>query len=277
MSLRLAHENGLSLIQPDWPDLPVNVHAFSTTRQGGYSGAPYGDSLGGLGLNLGDHVGDDLSLVLQNRALLNTLMPSDVTFLSQIHGNIAVDASRLKQQLPAQVEADACYTQENNVVCAVLTADCLPILLASLDGQFVAAIHAGWRGLAGSIIENTIQLAREQGASELTAWLGPAIGANAFEVGQDVYLAFSKKILQLDRFMRVRSMNAGSITAHAMTTGLTQKYDMDIYGIAREILNQQGVQRVYGGEYCTVTQGEYFYSYRRDQCTGRMANLIWKS
>jgi YfiH family protein len=275
MSL-LSHESGLNLIQPNWPDLPVNVRAFSTTRLGGVSGAPYDDGVGGGGLNLGDHVGDDIARVSQNRALLNALLPSDVTFLSQIHGNIAVDASNLNSQSSvsnaanvaiAAVEADACYTQTKDVVCAVLTADCLPILLASLDGRFVAAVHAGWRGLAGEIIENTVQILREQGAVELTAWLGPAIGPSAFEVGEDVYLAFSKKVVQLDRFMKTRPM----------LTGKTQKYDMDIYGIARDILNQHGVQRVHGGEYCTVSQPELFYSYRRDGCTGRMANLIWKS
>jgi YfiH family protein len=265
MSFIVVRENGLHLIQPNWPDLPANVHAFSSTRVGGCSEYPYDNGRGGSGLNLGDHVGDDLSLVSQNRALLNALLPSDVIFLSQIHGNIVVDASRLIAQPNKIVKGDACYTPHKHVVCAVLTADCLPILLSSLDGQFVAAIHAGWRGLASDVIENTIQTLRQQGAGELTAWLGPAIGAAAFEVGQDVYVEFSKKIPQLDRFMKARLTAAGA----------AQKYDMDIYGVAREILMQQGVQRVHGGEYCTVTQVDLFYSYRRDQRTGRMVNLIW--
>jgi YfiH family protein len=269
MSFIIVRENGLSLIQPDWTDLPANVHAFSTTRLGGCSLAPYDDGVGGTGLNLGDHVGDDLLHVLQNRTLLNALLPSDVIFLSQIHGNIVVDASGLKAQSNSQsntqIKADACYTQDQGVVCAILTADCLPVLLASLDGRFVAAIHAGWRGLANNVIENTIQTLRQQGAGELTAWMGPAIGASAFEVGQDVYVEFSKKIPRLDRFMKARLTVAGG----------AQKYDMDIYGIAREVLHQLGVQRVHGGEHCTVTQSDLFYSYRRDQRTGRMANLIW--
>jgi YfiH family protein len=265
MSFIVVRENGLHLIQPEWPDLPANVHAFSTTRLGGRSLAPYGDGFGSAGLNLGDHVGDDLKDVLRNRTLLNALLPSDVIFLSQIHGNIVVDASALNKQTTTQVKADASYTQDKSVVCAVLTADCLPILLASLDGRFVAAIHAGWRGLAADVVENTIQTLRRQGAGELTAWLGPAIGAAVFEVGQDVYVEFAKKIPQLDRFMKARLTVAGVI----------QKYDMDIYGIAREVLQQLGVQRVHGGEYCTVTQSDLFYSYRRDQQTGRMANLIW--
>nr|WP_314862975.1 peptidoglycan editing factor PgeF [uncultured Undibacterium sp.] len=265
MSLIVVRDNGLSLVQPDWPDLPANVHAFSSTRLGGRSQAPYDDGIGGTGLNLGDHVGDDLSLVSQNRVLLNTLLPSDVIFLSQIHGNMVVDASLLSAQLNSEVKADASYTLHKNVVCAVLTADCLPILLSSLDGQCVAAIHAGWRGLAGDVVENTILTLRQQGVGELTAWLGPAIGAARFEVGQDVYLEFSKKIPQLDRFLKTRLTPVGA----------APKYDMDIYGVAREILRQLDVQRVHGGEYCTVTQSDLFYSYRRDQRTGRMANLIW--
>ncbi|MFZ6799965.1 peptidoglycan editing factor PgeF [Undibacterium sp. Di24W] len=266
MSFIVVRENGLSLIQPDWPDLPANVHAFSSTRLSGHSYAPYDDGLGGTGLNLGDHVGDDISLVSQNRALLNALLPSDVIFLSQIHGNIVVDASELDALPNANVVADASYAKHKRVVCAVLTADCLPILLSSLDGQFVAAIHAGWRGLAADVVENTIQTLRRQGAGELTAWLGPAIGPAAFEVGQDVYGEFFEKIPQLDRFMKT----------DLTVTGAAKKYYMDIYGVAREILKQQGVDRVYGGNYCTVTQSDLFYSYRRDQRTGRMANLIWK-
>jgi YfiH family protein len=266
MSFIVVRENGLSLIQPDWPDLPANVHAFSTTRLSGHSYAPYDDGLGGTGLNLGDHVGDDLSLVSQNRALLNALLPSDVIFLSQIHGSIAVDASELNAQPNAKVVADACYTQHKRVVCAVLTADCLPILLSSLDGQVVAAIHAGWRGLAADVVENAIETLRRQGAGEITVWLGPAIGAAVFEVGQDVYVEFSKKIPQLDRFMKTGLTVAGA----------AQKYYMDIYGVAKEILKQLGIDRVHGGDYCTVTQSDLFYSYRRDQRTGRMANLIWK-
>lgn len=265
MSFIVVRENGLTLIKPDWPDLPTNVHAFSSTRLGGRSQIPYDDGLGGGGLNLGDHVGDDMSHVLQNRALLNALLPSDVTFLSQMHGNIVLDASVLESSSNSPMTADACYTQDQRVVCAILTADCLPILLSSLDGRYVAAIHAGWRGLANNVIENTIRILGQQGAGELTAWMGPAIGSTAFEVGHDVYLEFFKKIPKLDRFMKVR----------LATEGGAQKYDMDIYGVAREVLHQLGVQRVHGGQYCTVTQSELFYSYRRDRCTGRMANLIW--
>ncbi len=267
MNLQLVRERDISLIRPDWPDLPANVHAFSTTRVGGVSPAPFDNGSGFGGLNLGDHVGDDPLHVSQNRTLLNTLLPSNVIFLSQIHGNMVIDASGLHAHSTQSVEADACYSKQKGVVAAVLTADCLPILVASLDGRMVAAIHAGWRGLANGVIENTIQALREQGAGELSTWLGPAIGPNAFEVGQDVYVEFAKKIPQLDRFMKPRGI--------AVVADAKPKYDMDIYGLAREILRQLGVLRVHGGTYCTVTQSDLFFSFRRDQRTGRMANLIW--
>jgi YfiH family protein len=244
------------LIVPNWPDLPKNVHAFSTTRQAGRSTGAYDDGSGGGGLNLGTHVGDIAAHVLENREKLQALLPSRVTFLSQIHGTIAVNAASAKDDVPA----DAIFSSAKRVVCAVMTADCLPILLSDLEGKFVAAVHGGWRGLADGVIENTLSELRAHGAVELTAWLGPAIGAQAFEVGGEVVGAFSKKI---------------STAFWAKPVGQDGKYLLDIYAVAREILSQNGVMRVFGGDHCTVTEKDRFYSYRRDHVTGRMASLIW--
>lgn len=250
--------NDLNLILPQWSSLPPNVRAFSTTRLGGLSLAAYGDGQGGGGLNLGSHVGDDLHAVTANRAKLNALLPMSAIFLSQVHGDLCVDVGRAAQ---GQV-ADACFSFEENQVCAVLTADCLPILLCGNSGSCVAAVHAGWRGLAGRIVENSIAQLRTQGAGQLSAWMGPAIGASAFEVGDDVVQSFSHKL--------------GNAARHFTQIKGSNKYLADIYGLARQILSSNGVSAVYGGEYCTVSERATFYSYRRDGVTGRMGSFIWR-
>lgn len=250
-----------SLIMPDWPGLPGNVHAFTTTRKGGFSLAPFDDGQNGGGLNLGSHVGDDPVAVTRNRHSLNQHLPSEVSFLSQIHSNVASDAAQL---LPGH-KADACFTFQSAVVCAVLTADCLPVLFSDTRGTVIAAAHAGWRGLASGILQATVQKMREAGAQEIIAWMGPAIGPAQFEVGQDVLDAFSL-ILK----------NASLYFTPTQTVNQFQaKYLADIYGLARKLLSEVGVSRVDGGVYCTVTEADKFYSYRRDGVTGRMASVIW--
>ncbi|MFA9275091.1 MAG: peptidoglycan editing factor PgeF [Candidatus Aquirickettsiella gammari] len=259
MSLIQDDDTGLVLIKPDWPDCPANVRAYSSTRIGGVSLSPYGDLDGDGGLNLGDHVGDDIDAVRMNRSCVSDLFPGSVTFLSQIHGTLAVDAVSLQGGMP--VQADASFTNSPKIACAVLTADCLPVLLASTDGLIVAAVHAGWRGLAAGVIEETVQQMRNKGAQEITAWLGPAIGSAAFEVGADVLDVFTQKMPQLsDNF---KALDGGA------------KFLADIYGLARTILHSLAIVNVSGGDYCTFTQDELFYSYRRDGVTGRMASWIW--
>ena len=259
MSLLRDDETGLVLIKPDWPTCPNHVKAFSSTRMGGVSLAPYGDSCGDAGLNLGDHVGDDIRAVHMNRACLTDFMPSPVTFLSQIHGNMVVDIAAVNGN--AEIQADACFSTVPKVVCAVLTADCLPILLSSESGDCVAAVHAGWRGLADGVVEAAVQRMVDSGAKNISAWMGPAIGPQAFEVGADVFDIFSKRNLELAQFF-----------SPAANDG---KFFADIYAIARTVLRDVGVFAVYGGEYCTYTDADLFYSYRRDGVTGRMASWIW--
>ncbi|MFZ6817714.1 peptidoglycan editing factor PgeF [Undibacterium sp. Ji22W] len=259
MSLVRDDDTGLVLIEPDWPDCPANVRAYSSTRIGGVSLAPFGDADGTSGLNLADHVGDNINSVRMNRSCLSDFFPRDVTFLSQIHGTLAVDATDIREG--SIVEADASFTNQPNVSCVVLTADCLPILLASTDGRCVAAVHAGWRGMAGGVIEATVQEMRRKGGREITAWLGPAIGANAFEVGIDVFDAFTQKMPQQRQNFKSQVRDG--------------KYLADIYGLARTVLHSLAINRISGGEYCTFTELELFYSYRRDGLTGRMASWIW--
>jgi YfiH family protein len=237
------------LIRPDWP-APANVHAATTLRTGGVSEGGY------AALNLASHVGDDPTAVRQNRELISSTLqlPSKPIWLSQIHSNIVIKA---EPGLDAP-EADACFTDQPNMVCVVMTADCLPILGCSRDGQCIAAIHAGWRGLLGGIITNTIQMMK---TTDVLIWLGPAIGLLQFEVGAEVRSAFINK-------------SAGY--AAAFQPKNTDKWLADIYQLARIELASLNISAVYGGDYCTVTDSTRFYSYRRDQQTGRMATLIWR-
>jgi YfiH family protein len=250
-------EKSTSFIRPNWPNLPVHVQAWTTTRKAGMSQGVYGDAEGQDGFNLANHVGDDVSHVHSNRKKLNKALPQDVIFLSQIHGSITVDAGLRRENC----EADACYTAETDMPCAVLTADCLPVLFCDQEGTVVAAAHAGWRGLAEGVLRQVLQQMRLLTDTEISAWMGPAIGSQQFEVGADVKLAFE------------RSM--GNVQTHFQAQKQEGKYLADIYGLARQQLHQLGVKQVYGGEYCTVSQKDYFYSYRRDGVTGRMASLIW--
>lgn len=253
-------------IVPDWPGLPDNVGALSTVRLGGVSQAPYGDGQGGGGLNLGVHVGDDAAAVAANRALLQALLPGTPAWLSQVHGVAVVDGALPFDGTP---EADASVASTPGAVCLVMTADCLPVLFSSLDGQVVGAAHAGWRGLAAGVLQRTVEAMRERGAGEILAWLGPAIGPQQFEVGQEVLQAY------LDGAQDDGERQAVT-QAFVAAPGGDGKYLADIYALARMMLLRVGVTQVSGGQYCTVSDAARFYSYRRDGVTGRQASLIWR-
>jgi YfiH family protein len=247
----------MELLIPDWTGIPANVGALSTLRSGGFSHGPYDDGQGGGGLNLGVHVQDDPAHVQSNRALLRRILPAEPSWLTQVHGVNVADAAKV-QGTP---DADACIASEPGAVCVMMTADCLPVLLCDAAGSVVGAAHAGWRGLAGGVLENTVAAMRDRGAGEISAWLGPAIGPQQFEVGQDVLEVFA-------------AHDADSLSAFVAIAGREGKYLADIYQLARQRLAQIGVQRVAGGGFCTVSDSR-FYSYRRDKQTGRMASLIW--
>ena len=233
-------------LEADWP-APDFIKAGITLRQGGVSEKPY-DSF-----NLATHVGDELKAVKQNREKLD--IPNTPQWLEQVHSTKAI-------LLPNEVavpKADASYTFEKNVVCAVMTADCLPLLMTDETGSCVAAIHAGWRGLCDGIIEETIKQLPAEPAS-LLVWLGPAIGADVYEIGEEVYDAFTKD----------------DVEAKESFTNTSDKHWLfDIYRLATLRLNRLGVKQIFGGDHCTLTEKEQFFSYRRDDVTGRMASMIW--
>lgn len=248
---------------PDW-DAPGNVSSLSTTRRGGTSKAPYDDGGGAGGLNLGAHVGDSPQAVAANRALLRSRLPAEPGWLTQVHGSQVVDAREASRAMESggMLNADACIATEPGVVCVIQTADCLPVLFCDSVGKVVGAAHAGWRGLANGVLENTVTRMREAGAGDILAWLGPAIGPSCFEVGDEVVQAFVEH-------------DGGCASAFAPRPGTASKHLADIYALARRRLASAGVTRVWGGTRCTVSERDQFYSYRRDGVTGRMASLIW--
>jgi YfiH family protein len=250
-----------SFITPDWPGLPSNVGALATTRKGGASGGPYDDGCGGGGLNLGLHVGDDPEAVRANRASLEAALPGRPAWISQVHGSAVVDAATVGAGQPVR-EGDASIATRAGQVCAILTADCLPVLFADAGGKVVGAAHAGWRGLAGGVLGATVAAMRDAGATDISAWMGPAIGPTAFEVGADVLDAFEAAL-------------PGAAAAFAPYPGRPGKHLADIFALARMMLARDGVTLVHGGQHCTATERERFYSYRRDGVTGRLASLIW--
>ncbi len=243
-----------------WPGLPAGVNALSTTRRGGISRPPFDDGAGGGGLNLGTHVGDDPVAVAHNRALLRAQLPSEPAWLTQVHGMRVLDASGAI----GAPEADASISDRPGVVCTIMTADCMPVLLADAGGRVVGAAHAGWRGLAAGILENTVEAMRKAGAGQVLAWLGPGIGPLAFEVGDDVRAAFAH-------------LGPQAPAAFHRIDGVAGKYRADLPALARLALARAGVTDVAGGTDCTVSDPARFYSYRRDRVTGRMASLIWLS
>ncbi|CNH18361.1 inner membrane protein [Yersinia massiliensis] len=238
------------LILPNWP-MPAGVKACSTTRHGGISTPPY-DSL-----NLGTHVGDVTTSVIANRQRLVALasLPQMPVWLEQVHGTRVL---HLDGEVTLDVQADAVYSRVAGQVCAVMTADCLPVLFCSVKGDEVAAAHAGWRGLCAGVLEQTLAQFNAAPAS-IMAWLGPAIGPQQFEVGEDVKQAFS----DIDTQVASAFIPSGP------------KYLADIYSLARMRLQAAGVHAIYGGDHCTVTEKQQFFSYRRDGITGRMASLVW--
>jgi YfiH family protein len=238
----------IECIRPDWP-APAAVRACSTLRDGGVSVGPW------KGLNLGAHVGDDAQAVEQNRArLLDQLgLPGEPQWLHQVHGTDMCLPRR-----PAR-SADACFEDRPGRVCVVLTADCLPVLFCNRAGTRVAAAHAGWRGLLAGVLERTAA-AFDDPPGQLLAWLGPAIGPRAFEVGEEVQAAFVAADIASERYF----------AAHGSGRWLA-----DLYGLARLRLRYCGVGAVSGGGWCTFSEPRRFYSYRRDGITGRMASLIW--
>lgn len=235
-------------IVPDWP-APANVRALITTRNGGVSTGPFAS------MNLGQRIDDDVQSVQTNRASLRDLLPAEPRWLLQVHGADVADADRLQQP----VEADAAIARNPDSVCAVMVADCVPVLLTDRVGSVVAAAHAGWRGLAAGVLENTVR-AMGTAPNELLAYFGPAIGPSAFEVGADVRDAFL-----------ARNADAAS----AFVDHKPGKWLADLFALARQRLRASGVTRIYGGGLCTFSDPRRFFSHRRDRVTGRMAALIW--
>ena len=239
-----------------WP-APGRVKAVVTTRSGGCSAGPWES------FNLGMHVGDDAAAVARNRELLcrRLGLPVSPQWLRQVHGRIVVDA----QADGVLREGDAAYTDRPDTVCAILTADCLPVVIADRKGTETAVAHCGWRGLASGVLEATLARFRSP-AAELQAWLGPAISQAAFEVGAEVRAAF---------LHRAGHRSARDAVAAAFLPASDGKYHADLYAIARQVLEAYGVRRISGGGCCTFAERERFFSYRRDGFTGRMVTLAW--
>jgi polyphenol oxidase len=241
----------LDLILPDWP-APAGVRAAVTTRSGGVSGGPFAS------LNLGDHVGDDPQAVASNRARLRAALrlPAEPLWLEQVHG---AEVARFGG-LGDPPRADAAVTDRAGEVCAVMVADCLPVLFASRSGGTVGIAHAGWRGLAAGVLERTIE-AMAIPPGDVMAWLGPAIGPEAFEVGDEVRAAFCEQAPAAGRHFVANARG---------------RWWADLAGLARDRLAGAGVTAVYGGGPCTFADPGRFFSYRRDGMTGRFAALIWQ-
>ncbi len=240
------------LIIPRWP-APANVMAIQTTRAGGVSVAPYDT------LNLGMHVADNPLNVARNRQLLNAYVPTEPVWLNQVHGTTVIDAGATS----CVPDADAAFSKSRGAVCAVMTADCLPLLFCNRQGTVVAATHAGWRGLCDGVIEATID-AMQVAPDSLMTWLGPAIGPQAFEVGEDVRQEFIAQ---------------QSEAKDAFVPAGDGKWLGNMYRLAQLRLEYKGVTDIYGGgvdqDFCTYTDASRFFSFRRDVKTGRMASLIW--
>jgi YfiH family protein len=243
--------NSIAFIHPDWP-APSNVQALQTTRNGGVSSGAFAS------LNMGAHVGDDPFAVAKNRQLLSPYLPSEPVWVNQVHGTDVIDAATSS----CLQNADASFTTKPNVVCVTMTADCLPLLLCDTKGTVVAAVHAGWRGLCDGVIEAAVAKMQVP-ASEILVWLGPAIGPEAFEVGADVKAQFLAKDKQAERAFKPHG----------------DKWLGNLYLIATQRLNTLGVTQIYGAsvneEFCTYNDKARFFSFRRDNVTGRMASMIW--
>ena len=237
------------LLWADWP-APAKIRALTTTRAGGVS------ELNFESLNLADHVDDDIARVNENRQrLCQHLKIPPPLWLKQVHGIKVANA----QMATRPVEADAIVSFQAGVACAVMTADCLPLLFCNQSATKVAAAHAGWRGLANGVIEATVE-AMQENSNALMVWLGPAIGPQQFEVGQDVFDTFVKYDREAEK---------------AFVQTDDTHFLADIYQLARQRLKKLGIEAVYGGGLCTYSDEDRFYSFRRNPVTGRMASLIW--
>jgi YfiH family protein len=253
----------LELSVPEWP-APPGVRALTTGRAGGVSVGRYAS------LNLGDHVGDAPEAVAENRARLRAAagLPAEPCWLEQVHGARVLDLDTLSPDAAGPPDrgavgagtADAAITRSRGRVCAILTADCLPVLLTNSSGTVVGAAHGGWRGLAAGVLEATVRAMRVPAAS-LMAWLGPAIGPIHFEVGAEVRAAF---------------VDADAGAAEAFAKNARGRYQADLYVLARRLLQRAGVPAVYGGGACTFAEADHLFSHRREQPTGRQATLIWR-
>lgn len=257
--------SSVELIRPNWP-APDNVHAFTTTRRGGFSKAPF-DSF-----NLGAYAGDELRSVIQNRQLLEALLPQSPCWIKQIHGTRVVSVQGSNLGIHDNVlEADASFTQTPQTVLSILSADCMSVLFTNRLGTAVAAAHAGWRGLCDGVLENTVHsflsAQLNQTPDQLMAWIGPSISAPCYEVGSEVR----------DAFLRAADKRKHSLSDDCFQKSQSgeQKYWADLPRIARERLQGMGILDIYGGDICTYSDPERFYSYRRQNPTGRFASLIW--
>lgn len=237
----------MDLVKPKWP-APANVRAFTTTRAGGISTGTWSS------LNLGARCGDDPLAVQGNREKLLSHLPAAPQWLRQVHGNQVLTHHHGAKE---EQEADGLVSFSPGRVCAVLTADCLPVLFCSRSGDKVAAAHAGWRGMAQGVLQAAVAELKEP-PGEIMAWLGPAIGPKVYEVGEDVRRAFPEE-------------QSSCFKVHG------DRWLLDLYGVARHKLAQLDITAVYGGHFCTFSDRERFFSYRRDGVTGRMASVIWSA
>jgi YfiH family protein len=245
---------GDSYLPANWTDKPGNVYAVTTLRSGGASTGDYSE------YNLATHVGDDPQSVITNREKLvkDLKLPAEPVWLDQVHSNKVIRTDEnMASELPLQ--ADASVSNVSGSVCAVLTADCLPVFFCNQSGTEVAVAHAGWRGLHAGILSHTLEAMRSP-ADEILASLGPAIGPQSFEVGEEVFQAFVEK---------------SEVNKNAFVATAKGHYLCDIYELARIELQSAGIDRISGGGFCTYRENHRFYSYRRQQNTGRMASLIW--
>jgi len=242
----------MDFIKPNWP-APKNIKAFTTTRETGVSDKSYAS------FNLAAHVDDNLLHVKKNRQLLFEALnlPSEPVWLEQVHGVQIINADHADKS----PQADASFSTEKNNVCVVMTADCLPLLICNRQGTKVAAAHAGWRGLQAGVIEASIEALAEN-KQDILVWLGPAIGPEVFEVGDEVRQKFIDEMPE---------------TISAFTANKPGHWLADIYQLAKIRLQNIGISEIYGGDFCTYTDQQRFYSYRRDGATGRMASLIWRT
>lgn len=247
------------LIRPTWL-VPPSVHGAMTTRHGGVSMAPYD------ALNLGYATADDRASVIKNERLTAAALgvpEADVRWAYQVHGLDVHHAESLPANTPlgaTEIKGDAIVSHTSGLVCAVKAADCMPVLFAARDGSAVGAAHAGWRGLSGGVLERTVA-ALNVAPEQLVAWMGPCIGPAAFEVGAEVRAAFV-----------AHDPNAAQ---HFVPRQTSDKFLCDLYAIARQRLHAIGVTDVTGGEHCTFTQSDLFFSHRRESITGRMAAFVW--